>query len=164
MNRHDKRAWASCATLADVGERVCDWLTGGLEQTPGHCGSPSTETTPYVMLLCAVNRRGFVTAGMDDGELCTYTRWPWGPSVDGMVPRRRLHRLAVAAEHNGVELVELPRRIRREIIGWYRGVVQDTAYEEMKAARCVMVADPVPGRAGLESPLWAALKEFARRG
>jgi hypothetical protein len=164
MNRHDKACWRACATLADVGDCVADWLTGGIDQTPGHCAPPSTETTPYVMLLCAVNRRGFVTAGMDDGELCEYTSWSWGPSVDGLVPRRKLARLDSVAAAHGVVVSLLPRRTRREILGWYRGEVQDSAYAEMKSAACVLVADPVPGRSGRESPLWAALRQFARLG
>lgn len=163
MNKHDRRAWARCSTLADVGDCVADWLTGGLEETPGHCGSPSTETTPYVLLLCAANRRGFITMGMDDGELCEYVSgWGWGPSVDGLVPRRMLSRLVSVCDRYGVHVVDLPRRTRRAIIGGYRGVVQDSAYEEMKRARCVLVADPVPGRSGQDSPLWPALKQFAR--
>jgi hypothetical protein len=164
MNKHDREAWASCATLADVGDCTADWLTGGLEETPGHCAPPDPETTPYVMLLCAVNRRGFVTTGMDDGDLCSYTRWPWGPSVDGLIRPGRLPRLAGICEAHGVLAEILPRRTRRETIIWYRGMVQDSAYAEMRAARCVIVADPVCGRTGRDSPLWPALKEFARRG
>lgn len=162
MNRQDRARWAACETLAQVGDCVADWLTGGIEETPGHCAPPSTETTPYVMLLCAVNRRGLVTAGMDDGELCTYTRWEWGPSVDGLIAPGKVSRLAIIAERHGCEVVNLPRRTRREIIGWYRGMVQDSAYAEMRAARCVLVADPVCGRSGRNSPLWAALRDFAR--
>ena len=114
MNKHDRQAWAGCATLADVGDCVADWLTGGIEETPGHCAPPDPETTPYVMLLCAVNRRGFVTTGMDDGDLGWYAPgWEWGASVDGIISARRLPRLVDVAARHELECTELPRRIRR---------------------------------------------------
>jgi len=163
VNKHDRQAWAKCASLADIGDCVADWLTGGLEETPGHGAPPCTETTPYVMLLCAVNRRGLVTTGMDDGELGGYVKgWDLGASVDGVIMPAPLARLAAICERHGVRCEELPRRTRRVVVGWYRGVVQDSAYEQMKRARCVLVADPVRSRGGRKSPLWAALREFAR--
>lgn len=161
MNRQDRARWAACETLAQVGDCVADWLTGGIEACPGHEAPPDPETTPYVMLLCGVNRRGLVTLMMDDGDICQYSRkWEWGPAVWGVITPARASRLAFIAERHGCEVVPMPRR--RSFLSEWRGMVQDSAYAEMRAARCVLVADPVRGRSGRDSPLWAALREFAR--
>ena len=113
------------------------------------------------MLLCAVNRRGLITNQMDDGPII-HRSWPWGASVSGVIMPGPLARLQAAAEPHGIRVETRRSAHKRRILGDYRGVVQDSAYAELRRAQCVIVADPVRGRAGRESPLWAALHDFAR--
>ena len=61
MRKSDRKAWASAASLKDLGDRVVGWLNGGIQQTPGHVGPPDPETIPHVPVLTRVNRAGFVT-------------------------------------------------------------------------------------------------------
>jgi hypothetical protein len=65
MNRADRKRWASCRTLADLGGVTAGWLHGEVEQTPSHLGPPCAETKALIPVLAAVNRAGYVT---DDSQ------------------------------------------------------------------------------------------------
>ena len=58
--------------------------------------------------------------------------------------------------------VDMPRRLKREMTGYYSDYVQASAVREMERARYVLIEDPVSGRFSRRSPLWVALREFAR--
>ena len=156
MNRRDKAAWAACATLADVGECVCGWITGTIEQTPGYSGGPHEETTEHARLLCAVNRAGLVTVQMDaeawDG-CCGYAAM-----AEGLITLGRLHKLASVSQRWGVQVGDLRRRDKRRVLGEWAGAVQDSALAEMQRARLVRAWVP-PYAEG--SALWHALRDFA---
>ena len=157
MNRHDKARWKACATLADIGECVCDWITGAIVTSPDYGGGPHGETRRHARLLCAVNRAGFVTNAMNDEGVFVPNA-----HVAGFIRPARVPRLYMAARQHGVELHEMPRRVKRETVGYYGDYVQESAVREMERARYVLIEDPVNGRFSRRSPLWVALREFAR--
>jgi len=157
VNRQDKARWARCATLADIGEVMCDWINGAVQQSPTYLGGPHGETIRHARILCAVNRQGTVTNGMNDNnEGCPNAQ------VDLFVTLGRLYKLERIAWAHGLTTVDMPRRLKRGMTGYFSDYVQASAVREMERARYVLIEDPVSGRFSRRSPLWVALREFAR--
>lgn len=75
MNRHDRKAWASARSMADLGEGVVAWLNGDLTETPGHMGPPDDETIPLIFTLSLINRSGFVTDNSQRGGSNSEAAW-----------------------------------------------------------------------------------------
>ena len=117
MNRCDKARWAKCATLADIGEAMCDWINGAVQQSPTYLGGPHGETIRHARILCAVNRQGTVTNGMNDNnEGCPNAH------VDLFVALGRLYKLERIAWAHGLTTVDMPRRLKREMTGYFSGL------------------------------------------
>jgi hypothetical protein len=174
MSRRDREAWASAKGLADLGCLTAAWLEGRLRQTPTHGGPPFAETRPYLDVLTACNRAGFVTdgsqAGASDG---------WGEcraDVSGLTSDEGLVRLRAAVAQT--PLILLTRRGRRRACeppaGWpaikgavwasrrdisfFYGEHCPAATAEVRAAWHVTICDPAYGRNDI---LWPALARFA---
>jgi Domain of unknown function (DUF6919) len=151
VNRHDRRHWASAGCLADLGELTALWCEGHLTQTPGHAGPPAAETLPYLDLLAAVNRAGFVT---ENSQAAKPGRTAW---VCGFADVGTAGRLAAAAAATRLTVGDMPWAARREMRYWYRRSCP-AARKAIRAARVVWAEDPQPGRNDL---LWPVLAAFA---
>lgn len=157
MNRRDRARWAQCASLADIGEAMCDWLAGAVAESPVYGGGPHGETRRHGPLLCRLNRSGCVTTGMNDENYGVP-----GAQLDMFVRAGLVPRLYVAARMHGVEVREMPRRLKNEMTGYFGEYVQEPACRDLRRARYVLVHDPVAGRFSRRTPLWRALREFTR--
>jgi hypothetical protein len=157
MNRSDKARWSRCATFADVGEATCEWITGALSMSPVYHGGPHGETVRHTSLLCRLNRSGMITTGMNDNN-----EGVPNAMVDLYIRRSRVPRLYVAARQHGVEVQEMPAKLKREITGYFGERVQGSAVEEMERSRYVLVYDPEWGRFSRQTPLWRALRQYAK--
>ncbi|MEU3189495.1 hypothetical protein ABZ686_02370 [Streptomyces sp. NPDC006992] len=109
MSRADRRRWRSATTLAELGDLMAQWLEGRIASQPGYqpnCG-PDEETEPFVGLLAAANRLGWVTTCSQPGVAETGwdgAWWEQRAAVEGFVPAdgHLLRRLAAAAEAAGL--------------------------------------------------------------
>jgi hypothetical protein len=151
VNRADRKRWASARTLGDLGELTAQWCAGDIAQTPAHCGGPAAETLPYLQLLAAVNRRGFVTTNSQAAGR-TWNAW-----VDGFATPDTLSRLAACIGGSPLTAEAHSRGATREERYWYCRSCP-SAKAAIKGARFIELADPQPGRNSL---LWPALAEFA---
>lgn len=151
MNRADRRRWASARCLTDLGELTAQWCMGGIVETPGHAGPPARETLPYLDLLAAVNRAGFVTENSQAAGR-SWTAWVCGFADAGAAVR-----LTAAAAGTGLAIEDVPPAGRREIRYWYRHRCPAAA-AAIGAALLIWVEDPQPGRSDV---LWPVLAEFA---
>lgn len=152
MNRADRQRWASARDLADLGELTALWCTGDIGETPGHCGGPDAETRPYLRILAAANRRGFVT------ENSQAAGPSWGAEVCGWARPSTLNRLSDTIGSSRLIVSPLSRGTVREIAGWYRRYCHRDAVASLKAARFVLIVDPAANRNDL---LWPTLARFA---
>lgn len=151
MKRADRRRWAAARTLPDLGELTAQWCTGQVAQTPGHAGGPCPETLPYLDLLAAVNRSGFVTEGSQAAGP-TWTAWVYG-FADGPTAGRLIPDAAAA----GLTARGLEPWVQEEIRYWYL-LRCPHARAAIRAARLVWVEDPEPSR---NDRLWPLLAAFA---
>lgn len=172
MNRHDRKAWASAQTMADLGERVVAWLNGDLTETPGHMGVPDDETIPLIFTLSLINRSGFVT---DNSQLAeTRDGNTWGAWVAGFASDRILARIRAAAEGTPLSVAACrgsAHECGAQRLTWCpsflrpcpgrgaRGFWADrcpAVAGELRGAWYVTVADPEPGR---NDVLWPVLRD-----
>jgi Domain of unknown function (DUF6919) len=151
VNRADRRRWAAARDLADLAELTAQWCTGQVGQTPGHAGGPARETLPYLDLLAAVNRAGFVTENSQAAGP-SWTAWVCGFADEGAAGR-----LAAVAAGSRLTIEDMPRTARREIRYWYRRTCP-AARPAIRAARLIWIEDPVASRNDL---LWPVLAAFA---
>jgi hypothetical protein len=167
MSKADRTRWRTARSLADVGELTAAWLHGEIRQTPTHSGPPQDETIPYIDVLAAVNRAGFVT---DNSQAAVSDEWgeceAW---VSGLVSEETLARVLAALA--GTPLVTVGARGRDKLGNGSRGAWRDTigstgdrcprAVREICAAWRITITDPEPGR---NDRLWPALSAFAAPG
>lgn len=167
MSRHDRAVWASAQNMEDLGALVCEWLRGGLIQTPGHAGPPCEETIPLIGVLTAANRAGFVTDNSqraDSDGTRSWEAWVTGLASDGTLARLRG---AVAGtplvltacrgrEHDG-HRNWMGRCPWREVTGFWADACPAAA-AQIRACWHVAIDDPEPGR---NDRLWPALIRFA---
>ena len=154
MNGHDRRHWASAGCLADLGELTAQWCEGHLTQTPSHAGPPAAETLPYLDLLAAVNRAGFVTENSQAAGP-EWTAWVCGFADAGTAAR-----LAAEVAFTRLAFKGMPWAARRGMRHWYRCSCP-AARRAIRAARVLWLEDPEPGRNDL---LWPVLAAFASGG
>jgi len=151
VKRRDRRLWASAGSLADLGELTAQWCAGAITETPGHAGPPDDETLPYLDLLAAVNRAGFVTENSQAADR-DWTAW-----VCGFADSATTGWLLSDAAGAGLTGKGLEPRAQEEIRYWYlRRCPQ--ARSAIQAARLIWIEDPEPGRNDL---LWPVLAAFA---
>jgi hypothetical protein len=186
MNRSDRKLWAQARTLADVGELTAQWLEGRIASVPGYCGGPDEETSELIPVLAAANRAGFVTYGSQPG--CSGPGWEQRAGVDGFADPETFMRLWQATE--GLPLLRsaeqasrfwvryrtampvtraggrvwtrfgavLPRRhLTDSWVGY--GECHSDGVKAVCGAWQITLIDHEWGRE--DSPLWAALAEFA---
>ncbi|WP_371503551.1 hypothetical protein OG871_39865 (plasmid) [Kitasatospora sp. NBC_00374] len=115
MNRTDRQAWRSAATLADLGELTAQWLEGTRASRPGYVPGygpdPETTDTPgLVRALALANRSGYVTDASQPGEHGPdqdQDWWAQRAAVSGFVADPQvLHTLRLVAESHGLLYVE----------------------------------------------------------
>src|ERR1700689_96809 len=92
MNRHDRQAWRTCRTLAEVGQMTARWLRGDVTEAPGHCGPPEPETIPHIEVLRAVNFSGFVTENSQSAD--SSEGQSWEAYVSGFIAEADFMKLA----------------------------------------------------------------------
>ena len=151
MRRRDRQRWASARTLADLGELTSAWCRGEIGQTPGHCGGPCPETLPYLTVLAAANRAGFVT---EDSQAAGPE---WTADVYGFCASGVASRLRSVTEGTALTFATAPGDYRRETLHWYIRSCPDAA-DSLRAARFIVITDP---RRGHNDALWPALAKFA---
>jgi hypothetical protein len=189
MNRTDRKLWAQTRTLADLGELTAQWLEGRIASVPGYCGGPAEETASLVPVLAAANRAGFVTDSSQPGE--SGDGWEQRAAVQGFARDETLERLgeACAACPEIVVIVNRAPRFRiryktatpvtrsggrdytwfgaslsrRHLSDSWTGYGEcgDEAVDAICGAWQVTLVDTGWGRE--DSPLWAALADFASR-
>lgn len=90
MSHADRLHWQAARTLNDLGQLTAAWLEGVLQSQPGYqprCG-PDDETLPYVPILAAANRAGYLTTASQPGAFCTSTdgtAWAQRAAVEGFI-------------------------------------------------------------------------------
>jgi hypothetical protein len=112
MSRDDRARWRRASTLDDLGELTARWLERSLESHPGvqlGCG-PDPETAPYIEILAAVNRAGFVTIasqpGLAEERGVDGALWQQRAAVEGFVlDPRVLRRVTDLAESAGLDVL-----------------------------------------------------------
>jgi hypothetical protein len=189
VNRADRKLWAQARTLADLGELTAQWLEGRIESQPGYApGRPDDETRELIPVLAAASRAGFLTECSQPGYPLDCGGWEQRAAVQGYADPATWARIWKATE--GLPLMRSAERATRFRVN-YRGALPVTrdrrgAYTHFGAvvprrhlsdswmgygechpdgvtAVCeawqITLIDHEWGREN--SPLWAALAEFA---
>lgn len=108
MSRHDRRAWRTATTLADLGHLTARWLEGDLKSRPGYQPryGPDDETRDLIPTLATCNRAGFLTDQSQpgyDGTGYDGARWQQRAAVQGYINNRDLlERIQGAAVNAGL--------------------------------------------------------------
>jgi hypothetical protein len=186
VNRADRRVWHSARSLDDLGVLVARWLEGDLATAPGYDGPAAAETAALVPVLAAANRAGFVTDCSQPGG--SGPGWEQRAAVQGFADPatwirlweateglplmrgaqlatrfRANHRTALPVTRDRRGIVTrfgavLPRRdLRDSWVGY--GACHPDAVRAVCGAWQITLIDTEWGRE--DSPLWAALAEFA---
>jgi hypothetical protein len=108
MSSADRKQWAGARTLLDLGHLTAAWLEGTIQSQPGYQPryGPDDETLPFVPVLAAANRAGYLTGFSQPGSLELDTYGGQRAAVEGVIADPALlNRLVDAACDRGLEVI-----------------------------------------------------------
>jgi len=126
LNPDDLARWESARTLADLGGLTAQWLEGKIAYVPGYGGAaPDEETEPFVPVLAAANRAGYVTIVSQPGEEPTVgydgELWTQRAAVEGYAATGTLEALRSCAA--GTRLILTASPVDRPDSAWETQIV-----------------------------------------